>query len=214
MRRRRRTPAPRNPGRRLRIPQFARNPPAGAAQIAVGSLYEFHYPQGSKVLGVGFARRATCHPPARAPGYGARWRSASRKAGFLRDFVRQGFNRTNRPQGIRRRAVAHRRIGGVFRTPTSASPRAPIRSTRITCTRRTPFLLRRAAHRPGNGPQRCAAARRRLRSALDGRQYLDRVLAEGRFAAAHRSPGPHGRGPALERPRYLIAGTQHGGARA
>ena len=102
------------------------------------------------------------------------------------------------PQGLRRHPLRTSPASAASSsTRRSASRRAPAPSTRITASRRTRFPFSTATlSDPLTGKDGLAVPRRRLRSQADRDQHLDRILAEGRLAAAHRSARPAGRGAA------------------
>jgi alpha/beta hydrolase family protein len=90
-----------------------------------GSLYEMHYPaKDPKVLGIGFAavrdivawfRGAADGNPAGAPARSVLAFGVSQSGRFLRDFVRQGFNRDEQQHRVFDGALAHTAgVGGVF----------------------------------------------------------------------------------------------------
>ncbi len=116
-------------------------------------------------------------------------------------------------QGIRRRAVAHRRRG-------QGVPRLRVRraGAHQHAARGPPLpgecvpVFRGRDARPRHRTIGGAAARRRLRSAADRGQHVDRVLAEGRVAAAHRPRGHARRRAAARRPR--VSGRRHPARRA
>ena len=171
-----------------------------------GALYEFHYPaKDPKVLGHRARRDArhrlvpalreratepgTANPARRAGSRSTCSRSAARRAGAI-------CATTSRRASTRTRAKRKVFDGVLAHTP-GVGARVPQRGVRAAGPHQHPArgphlsgervsVLRGAHERPGDRPERRAVPQRRLRSAADRNQHLDRVLAEGRLAA--RSP--------------------------
>ncbi len=87
-------------------------------KIAVGSLYEFHYPaKDPKVLGVGFAaaRDLISHLRESSKAKYALATGISQSGRYLRDFVHQGFNQDENGRKVFDGVLSHiAGIGGVF----------------------------------------------------------------------------------------------------
>jgi hypothetical protein len=87
-------------------------------KLAVGSLYEFHYPaRDPKVLGTGFAavRDLVSHLRATSGATSALAVGISQSGRYLRDFVRQGFNQDENAKKVFDGVLSHiAGIGGVF----------------------------------------------------------------------------------------------------
>jgi hypothetical protein len=86
--------------------------------IAVGSLYELHYPaKDPKVLGIGFAavRDLISHLRAESGAKSALAVGISQSGRYLRDFVNQGFNQDEQAKKVFDGILSHiAGIGGVF----------------------------------------------------------------------------------------------------
>jgi hypothetical protein len=185
-------------------------------KIAVGSLYEFHYPaKDPKVLGIGFAaaRDLVSHLRA-APGVRRAMAIGISQSGrFLRDFVHQGFNQDESGRKVFDGVLSHiAGIGGVFLNTDFGQPAR-------TNTQHEDHLF------PENAFPFSAA---RLSDPVTGRG--DALLREDGFdplwmdvntsteywqkGASLLHTDPQGRAdvtlPSNARV-YLIAGTQHGG---
>ncbi len=168
-----------------------------------GTLYEFHYPaKDPRVLGIGLAAtrdlisflryettdaKGTANP-ARPGVRHALAFGISQSGRFLRDYVKDGFNQDESTRKVFDGMLAHTAgAGGVFlnyefgqpnRTGTQHEDHAfPENEFPFS----TALMIDPVTNRAGS-----AAARRRLRPAVDGDQHLDRVLAEGRVTARHR----------------------------
>jgi hypothetical protein len=87
-------------------------------KIAVGSLYEFHYPaKDPKVLGIGFAaaRDLVSHIRAESKARSVLAVGISQSGRYLRDFVHQGFNQDETSKKVFDGVLSHiAGIGGVF----------------------------------------------------------------------------------------------------
>jgi hypothetical protein len=87
-------------------------------KIAVGSLYEFHYPaKEPKVLGIGFAaaRDLMSHVRAESKARSVLAVGISQSGRYLRDFVHQGFNQDESSKKVFDGVLSHiAGIGGVF----------------------------------------------------------------------------------------------------
>jgi len=87
-------------------------------KLAVGSLYEFHYPaKDPKVLGIGFAaaRDLVSHLRAASTAKYALATGISQSGRYLRDFVHQGFNQDENGRKVFDGVLSHiAGIGGVF----------------------------------------------------------------------------------------------------
>ena len=108
---------------------------------------------------------------------------------YLRHHIAPGFNRDEQGRkvfdGIQATSPASAASSSTCR---SASRRAPTPSTRTMASPRTWFPFSTATlERSADRAEGLAVPRRRQRSQADRDQHLDRVLAEGRLAAAHRS---------------------------
>ena len=205
--------APR-PGRRLDLRRAAANSRLLPATVKPepGTLYTLTYPAANpKVLGIGFAATrdvvAYLRGPASAenPAGGAIRHAValgiSQSGRFLRDYIHQGFNQDEAGRRVFDGMLLHiSGIGGVFLNARFGQPSRTNtqHEDHLYPENAFPFSAARPA-RSRHGPDRRAAARGRVRPAADGGEHQHRVLAEGRLAAHHRSPGPDRRRPARDR---------------
>ena len=180
-----------------------------------GFLYEFTYEaKNPKVQGLGFAATRDFvswlkHDPKAAEVTGRHGQpcarpSASRQAGrYLRHHISAGFNRDE--QGRTVFDGIHSHIAGVgrlfFDMPFSQPARTNTQHEDHGFPESLVPVLDRDARGSAHQGQGLGAARRRQRSQADRDQHLDRVLAEGRLAADHRSARHEGRGAARQLPR-------------
>ena len=179
-----------------------------------GWLYEFHYEATNpKVQGLGFAATRDVvswlrHDPAAIAATGGKITHAlaigfSQAGRYLRHHISDGFNRDE--QGRKVFDGIHAHIAGIgrifFNTPFGQPARTGTQHEDHGFPENAfPFstaTLDRSADRAGG----LAVPRRRQRSQADRDQHLDRVLAEGRLAAAHRSARQGGPDAAREQPR-------------
>ena len=95
-------------------------------KLAVGSLYEFHYPaRDPKVLGIGFAavRDLISHLREASMAKSALAVGISQSGRYLRDFVHQGFNQDESARKVFDGVLSHiAGIGGVFLNAEFAQP--------------------------------------------------------------------------------------------
>jgi hypothetical protein len=95
-------------------------------KLAVGSLYEFHYPaRDPKVLGIGFAavRDLISHLRDKSNAKSALAVGISQSGRYLRDFVHQGFNQDESARKVFDGVLSHiAGIGGVFLNAEFAQP--------------------------------------------------------------------------------------------
>ena len=184
-------------------------------KFTTAAIYELYYEATqSKVVGIGFAATRDVvsflrHEKADDKGSGqsaqrtryppcarVRWLAGRALPAPLRRIGNE--QGPARPQGVRRRLFAHRgrRQGLCQPQLCGAGPhRHPARGPRLS--RELVPVLDRAHNRYVGRQDRLAAPRRRIRSADDRDQHLDRILAEGCLAAHHGYDG---------QPRSLTAG--------
>jgi hypothetical protein len=163
-----------------------------------GSIYELYYPATKpRVLGIGFAatRDLISHLRQSATGRDLLGRPVTHALAFgisqagryLRDHIAQGFNRDENGERVFDGVFTH--VAGIGRVFFNTEFGQPARTRTWHEDHDFPevqFPFSSAAL-TDQRQRRRTAARRRQRSEADRDQYIDRVLAEGCIAAAHRS---------------------------
>ena len=178
-----------------------------------GYLYEFHYEAKNPKVPLGFAATRDVvswlrHDPAATKATGGKISHAlaigfSQAGRYLRNHISEGFNRDE--QGRRVFDGIHSHIAGIgrifFNTPFGQPARTGTQHEDHDFPENEfPFSTADACRSIDRQEGR-AVPRRRFGPQADRDQHLDRVLAEGRLAAAHRSAGQAGSQPAGEQPR-------------
>ena len=162
-----------------------------------GSIYEVRYTATKpRVLGIGFAATRDIVSHLRHNGAGTTGRGITHTLAFgisqagryLRDHIAQGFNADEDGRRVFDGVFTH--VAGIGRVFHNTPFGQPFRTRTWHEDHDFPEVEFPFSSTPMDDPitgaQRRADARRRQRSEADRNEHLDRVLAEGRVAAAHR----------------------------